>query len=76
MSLISDEYLSIVSRVSALLGDGWVFMGYKEYMFGMQFNWRRGNLSVMWRDEYGEKVEVYDNMLATFKTFKELKYMK
>ena len=69
------EHVVVVSRLSALLGEGYKFMGYKSYMGGVQLNWRRGSSSVMWRDEYGgDWVEVYDrevSMHSVFKTFEE-----
>ncbi len=73
------EHIVVVSRLSALLGEGYKFIGYKSYMGGVQLNWRRGSSSVMWRDEFGEYVEVYDrevSMHSVFKTFEELRCMR
>ena len=77
--VLREEHVNVVARVSALLGEGYEFVGYKGYMRGVQLNWRRGNLSVMWREEFGEDVEVYDvggSGHAEIKTFEELKYMR
>jgi hypothetical protein len=77
---LGEGHVGVVARLSALLGEGWEFRGSREYMGGVQLNWKRGNASVMWRDEHGEDlVEFYDrevSMHVMFKTFEELREMR
>lgn len=77
---LGEGHVVMVARLSALLGEGWEFRGSREYMGGVQLNWRRGSASVMWRDEHGEDcVEFYDrevSMHSMFKSFEELREMR
>ena len=45
---LREEDLEVVVRVSGKLGEGWSF-GISSWLGGVQCNWRRGGVSIMWR---------------------------
>ena len=45
---LSEEDLGVVVRVSGKLGEGWSFR-ISSWLGGVQCNWVRGGVSVMWR---------------------------
>ena len=45
---LREEDLEVVVRISGKLGEGWSF-GISSWLGGVQCNWKRGDVSIMWR---------------------------
>ena len=45
---LREEDLEVVVRVSGKLGEGWSFV-IRNWLDGVQCNWKRGGVSIMWR---------------------------
>ena len=57
---MNDEVIRTIAKISGRLGRGWEF-DVREFFEGVQCNWRKGGMSVMWRSVRWnvELVEMY-----------------
>lgn len=57
---MNDEVMRTIVKISGRLGRGWEFE-MREFFDGVQCNWRKGGMSVMWRSVRWnvELVEMY-----------------
>ena len=58
---ISAEDLAAIAEISGRLGSGWSFKS-TYYLHGIQCNWKKDGVSVMWRNKDGDprSVERYE----------------
>ena len=64
---LREEDLEVVVRISGKLGEGWRFK-ISRWLGGVQCNWVRGGVSMMWRsvDWDREMVEKYEDGLSEY----------
>ena len=71
---LKEEDLEMVVRISGKLGEGWSFR-ISRWLGGVQCNWVRGEVSMMWRsvgwdremvEKYEEGLSEYDDVVRYY----------
>ena len=64
---LREEDLEVVVRISGKLGEGWSFR-ISSWLGGVQCNWVRGEVSMMWRSVGWDRemVEKYEDGLSEY----------
>ena len=71
---LKEEDLEVVVRISGKLGEGWSFR-ISRWLDGVQCNWVRGEVSMMWRsvgwdremvEKYKDGLSEYDDVVRYY----------